>query len=541
MDNNEDKRFDEKDERGSFDSQKQQLKSRIKEQTVDRAKENIKEKAQEKLKETIRNVTQRGNGATGTEGASTVSTTGTTGAAAETAGSTAGATGAAAETAGAAAETAGAAAGTAGAAAETAGAAAGTTGAAAGTAGAAAGTAGAAAGTAGAAAGTAGTAGAAAGATGAAAGTAGAAAGATGAAAGATGAAAGATGAAAGTAAGAAVGVTITFVLVIMLVILIILAVIGLVAALMFLPSFTLSTVKEWIESAINVTMQWLGGGDSAKFKQEEIAHVLDNATYIRRMGYNLYNDGYIYKKLDQMEVEAKAAKKKKEVDKETGLEKVKLGEITDSDVYVPEEGIYEDESGNVKALSYENSPLLMYTWINGYTYFIDEMPGIWFKIGKTLGKIGEATGNFFKWVGETVGLYNPTEEDKNKANGAIKFPGMLKIKDESRTDFVEKFANRAPKVTIDLDTYTMRTESKDFFGNNKSNVNYTYEIQGWIGRYGLPLNLLIAMHKATNAPDMLVELIKGTKYENGKYEKTKLNIELVEIHRSRSYRIRIT
>ena len=496
MDNNEDKRFDEKDERGSFDSQKQELKSRIKEQTVDRAKENIKEKAKEKLKETIRNVTQRGNGATGTEGASTASTTGTTGAAAETAGSTAGATGAAAEAAGSTA---------------------GATGAAAGTAGATAG------------------------ATGAAAGTAGATVGATGVAAGTAGATVGATGAAAGTAAGAAVGVTISFVLVIMLVILIILAVIGLVAALMFLPSFTLSTVKEWIESAINITMQWFGGGDSAKFKQEEIAHVLDNATYIRRMGYNLYNDGYIYKKLDQMEVESKAKDKKKDKDDEVGVKEVKLGEITDSDVYVPEEGLYEDESGNVKALSYENSPLLMYTWINGYTYFIDEMPGIWFNLGKTLGKIGEATGNFFKWVGEKVGLYNPTEEDKNKANGAIKFPGMLKIKDESRKDFVEKFANRAPKVTIDLDSYTMRTESKDFFGNNKSNVNYTYEIQGWIGRYGLPLNLLIAMHKATNAPDMLVELIKGTKYENGKYEKTKLNIELVEIHRSRSYRIRIT
>ena len=510
MDNNEDKRFDEKDERGSFDSQKEQLKSRIKEQTVDRAKENIKEKAQEKLKETIRNVTQRGNGATGTEGASTAGATGT---ATETAGAAAGTTGTAAETAGAAA-------GTVGATAETAGAAAGATGATVGATGA-----------------TAGTAGATVGATGAAAGTTAATVGATGAAAGTAGAAAGATGAAAG----AAVGVTISFVLVIMLVILIILAVIGLIAALMFLPSFTLSTVKEWIESAINVTMQWLGGGDSAKFKQEEIAHVLDNATYIRRMGYNLYNDGYIYKKLDQMEVEAKAAKSKKEVDKETGLEKVKLGEITDSDVYVPEEGIYEDESGNVKALSYENSPLLMYTWINGYTYFIDEMPGIWFNLGKTLGKIGEATGNFFKWVGEKVGLYNPTEEDKNKANGAIRFPGMLKIKDESRKDFVEKFANRAPKVTIDLDSYTMSTESKDFFGNNKSNVNYTYEIQGWIGRYGLPLNLLIAMHKATNAPDMLVELIKGTKYENGKYEKTKLNIELVEIHGSRSYRIRIT
>ena len=483
MDNNEDKRFDEKDERGSFDSQKEQLKSRIKEQTVDRAKENIKEKAQEKLKETIKNVTQRGNGATGTEGAST-----------------AGATGTATETAGAAAETAGAAAGTTGAAAETAGVAAGATGAAAGTAGAAAGATGAAAGTAGAAAGTA--------------------------------------GAAAGTAAGAAVGVTITFVLVIMLVILIILAVIGLVAALMFLPSFTLSTVKEWVESAINITMQWFGGGDSAKFKQEEIAHVLDNATYIRRMGYNLYNDGYIYKKLDQMEVESKAKNKKKDKDDEIGVKKVKLGEITDSDVYIPEEGLYEDESGNVKAVSYEKSPLLMYTWINGYTYFIDEMPGLWFNLGKTLGKVGEATGDFFKWVGENVGLYTPTEEDKNRQSGATKFPGMLKIQDESRKNLWDKFKNRAPRVTIDLDTYMMRTEAKDFFGNNRSNVNYTYEIQGWIGRYGLPLNLLIAMHKATNAPDMLVELIKGTKYENDKYEKTKLNIVLQEIKGTGSIQI---
>ena len=145
----------------------------------------------------------------------------------------------------------------------------------------------------------------------------------------------GATTATTTTAAGATVGVTISFVLMIVLVILIVIAVIGLVAALMFLPSFTLSTVKEWLESAVNITMQWFGGGDSTKFKQEEIAHVLDNATYIRRMGYNLYNDGYIYKKLDQMEVEAKAAKRKKEVDKETGLEKVKLGEITDSDEYM--------------------------------------------------------------------------------------------------------------------------------------------------------------------------------------------------------------
>ena len=270
MDDNEEKRFDEKDERGLFDSQKEQIKSKVKEQTVDRVKDRIKEEAKKRIKDTVKNAAQKLKGVPGAENVASVgSTTSTTAAASGTTTTVAG-TGA------------------------------GTTVAASGT--------------------TAVTAG--------------------------------------------GIGATISFLLVVVLVILILIAVIGMVAALMFLPSFTLSTVKEWVESALSITMQWIGGGDSAKFKQEEIAHVLDNATYIRRMGYNLYNEGYIYKKLNQMEEEAKAAKRKKEVDEETGLEKVKLGEITDSDVYVPEEGIYEDESGNVKALSYENSPLLMYTCI---------------------------------------------------------------------------------------------------------------------------------------------------------------------------------
>lgn len=42
---------------------------------------------------------------------------------------------------------------------------------------------------------------------------------------------------------------------------------------------------------------------------------------------------------------------------------------------------------GNVKMVDYENSPLMLYTWIDGYTYFIDEFPGIWGNIGKTVGR----------------------------------------------------------------------------------------------------------------------------------------------------------
>ena len=164
--------------------------------------------------------------------------------------------------------------------------------------------------------------------------------------------------AAAGTTAGGAAAAggaafAIGTVAIIALIILIVILLIGLISAIIFMPSFILSTIKEWIETGITGVVHWLGG-DESKFKREEMVHILDNATYIRRMGFNLYNDGFIYKKVDQVKAEAELAKKNKKKDKdkdkdkdkvETVDKKIKAGEITEDDTYVTSEGIYEDES----------------------------------------------------------------------------------------------------------------------------------------------------------------------------------------------------
>lgn len=162
--------------------------------------------------------------------------------------------------------------------------------------------------------------------------------------------------AAAGTTAGGAAAAggaafAIGTVAIIALIILIVILLIGLISAIIFMPSFILSTIKEWIETGITGVVHWLGG-DESKFKREEMVHILDNATYIRRMGFNLYNDGFIYKKVDQVKAEAELAKKNKKKDKdkdkdkvETVDKKIKAGEITEDDTYVASEGIYEDES----------------------------------------------------------------------------------------------------------------------------------------------------------------------------------------------------
>lgn len=154
-----------------------------------------------------------------------------------------------------------------------------------------------------------------------------------------------------GTVAAGGAAFAIGTVAMIALIILIVILLIGLISAIIFMPSFILSTIKEWIETGITGVVHWLGG-DESKFKREEMVHILDNATYIRRMGFNLYNDGFIYKKVDQVKAEAELAKKNKKKDKdkdkdkvETVDKKIKAGEITEDDTYVASEGIYEDES----------------------------------------------------------------------------------------------------------------------------------------------------------------------------------------------------
>lgn len=161
----------------------------------------------------------------------------------------------------------------------------------------------------------------------------------------------GAVAAAGGAAATGGAAFAIGTVAMIALIILIVILLIGLISAIIFMPSFILSTIKEWIETGITGVVHWLGG-DESKFKREEMVHILDNATYIRRMGFNLYNDGFIYKKVDQVKAEAELAKKNKKKDKdkdkdkvETVDKKIKAGEITEDDTYVASEGIYEDES----------------------------------------------------------------------------------------------------------------------------------------------------------------------------------------------------
>lgn len=288
--------------------------------------------------------------------------------------------------------------------------------------------------------------------------------------------------------------------------------------AIAFMPSQVTSTVTEWIEASVTSAIKWVAG-DSAVFKYQEDKNIQDTASYIRQMGFSLYKEGFIYKKVPQLTAKQIEAKKTQyntlsntthKSNKPITVGDFEVSDLTTEDRYIPEEGIYEDKNGKVKAFYYKDTPLFYYTWINGYSYFINDHPGI-----------VKAFKNFLKLFTE---FFKAFSFDKDVRNNAKTFDGMINYKVDGRGEWFN------PIVEVNLDNYTMKTTHVTLPFVGVSNVSYTYDLEGWSGRYGLPLNFLLALHRATLAPDFVTEIVKGTKYENGRYKKTKLNLEMVNL-----------
>lgn len=335
--------------------------------------------------------------------------------------------------------------------------------------------------------------------------------------------AAGATTAAAGGAAGGATAIVSTlsaFILPAIIAVIAFIFLYGLFVGVSVMPGSVATTIKKFfnagVESVLNIFKT-----DADKFANEQTKNIYLTADYLRAQGYNLYTEGYIFKKADKIaisnppETDASGAEKILTPD-DKGFYVDDLNELTTSDRYVDNEGIYVSKENKIRYLEYKNSPLLYYTWINGYTYFIDAYErgySNWFQ--SMLHSINRVNTDFIGWV---FGGGNA-----NDFRGMI-VPTEVKNADGSQRSWIDKLFKGDPSIHINLDDYTMRILSNSFLFFDEE-VGITYNLVGWSGRYGLPINFITALHKATNAPDLVIDMIKSTTKEEN--EKTKMYMDL--------------
>lgn len=273
----------------------------------------------------------------------------------------------------------------------------------------------------------------------------------------------------------------------VLIVLIIIILFIGIILALVFMPALLkqgiVSTVSSW----------WTGITNAATGKKADAlatdTAIKELASYAREKGFNLYNDGFITEKLAESEISADST-------------------------YSPSEGIGLDKDGKVKDINFRGSILEKYCLMNAYTYYV-EKENLW--------------ADFLTFVSNR---YGKDENVGDRANGANEFDGMIQLEyaarrlgsgeiDISKKDY--DTSKQDAKVTVDPDKKQMTIKAGWF------NNPYIFDMNGWSGRYGMPTEFLLALHKSTMAPDLIRELINGTKIEDNKYKKTKLKIRLIE------------
>lgn len=131
---------------------------------------------------------------------------------------------------------------------------------------------------------------------------------------------------------------------------------------------------------------------------------------------------------------------------------------------------------------------------INGFdnSYFTGEY------LEKLTGK-SELGDLLYKYIVSNERTYLPNDNGaKFWANS--KYKGMLSF--DQTAD--EAFMN----LKIDRNTKTMTVEATNIVNGNLVTQEFSYNLDEWVGRYGKPTELLLALHLATMSPDLTEELI---------------------------------
>ncbi len=244
----------------------------------------------------------------------------------------------------------------------------------------------------------------------------------------------------------------------------------GIATFLTSLPGVSIEQLKKYGKKMANSLASWFGDDSS---KQVDDTLVYSTLDYLESIGYDLKGYGFITDEVDTKNVdmnknyldEENQVIRDKDTDKITKAESDFLMAYLISDNYV-----YTLANQNL-ALDYEESDFL--SWI-----------------GSRISALGRHVVDFFggslgsHW---TSGLITLWYEDGNIGHrgGYYSDKGLLNF---DKLDF------DAEKRTMTLKKGILGTEMK-------------YKLDGWSGRYGMPMEFLLSVHLATMMPDLAYDM----------------------------------
>ena len=269
----------------------------------------------------------------------------------------------------------------------------------------------------------------------------------------------------------------------------------GIILFLLTMPGMVMEQLKKLAKEIADGLFSWFGGDKTTLVDDSKIYETLD---YLEEMGYDLKGYGFLTDYVTNME---DIDEDKYNKDNGAHLDD-EMGVIRDDDNHI----IYAESD---YILNYMISDNYVYTLANKNAGTQEKVGGFWSKVWGGIKAVGLHIYDFFG--GETPnswtrGLLNIWEEGKEGIGTRGGF--------YSDTGFLN-FDNM--EINVASKTLSLK---KSAVGNG--NASMEYKLDGWTGRYGMPLEFLLSIHVATMMPDLAYDMANSFN--------TKINILLHQV-----------
>jgi len=295
----------------------------------------------------------------------------------------------------------------------------------------------------------------------------------------------------------------------VIVIIIVLIIVIGILMFLLTMPGMAMENLTKMFKDVGRAIASFHGADTTRYVDTIEIYNVLG---YLDKMGYDLKGEGFLtryytedeYEDMGDWNLFGDGLDDFSGAESEAGTRFDKLNGV----VRNANDEIIRAESDFINTYIVSDNYIYTIKNENLTTNLTEGNAGWWEKIGKFLSTVELSCYNYLNTVFGPVydTLYGLTDSAVDKwGRGLLAFY----YEDNNNLGQEGNFVNLGTiwdwsNITVDIDRNKLIIEKDSLFNNNKP---MEYNLDGWTGRYGMPLEFLLSVHKATLMPDLAYDM----------------------------------
>ena len=290
-----------------------------------------------------------------------------------------------------------------------------------------------------------------------------------------------------------ALGPILPYIGIALLIILLIIFIIGIVVFVLTMPGMVMEQLKAMFHELGNKVASFFGADETKMIENEEIYEVLD---YLEDMGYDLKGYGFLTEFFDESDIENDtdviASTDSSSITKEDfwASAVAEFGEKGEADNGV----IRGKDSG--KIIGANSDFILYYIMSDNYVYTVKNF-NITNEAANRGGFWNTVWGGIVALGQKFVGIFAD--------EGALWGKGMIYLVDPKG----DEWSNGINWDSWTWDTIKVDASAKVLKIKRGAFANsFEFSLDGWTGRYGMPIDFLLSVHLATNMPDLAYDMV---------------------------------